>query len=118
MRNTDLTIMFDPGELEDPLYLGSLNPVHFSQIPNTPDSSQAISLPYVQQNAPTATSTLAPEDPGYLPPHPATEIIPGTPSPTPIPIQTGAFNVPIVIGVGVIIAIILISWGVVGRFKH
>jgi hypothetical protein len=95
-------------------------PMNLSQVPSnspTPDPSQAVNLPYVQQNAPTPTATLSPEDDGYVPPQLATEAIPGTPTSTPIPIQTWEFNIPIVIGVVVIIAIIMLAWGLFGRFK-
>jgi hypothetical protein len=99
--------------------------VHLELIQNNPDpqinattqSSQSVNLPYVQQNAPTATSTLSPEDPGYIPPEFVTPTVIGTPTPTPIPEQTGEFNIPIVLGAGVIILIILFAWGVFGRFK-
>lgn len=99
---------------------GQIRPMMWSQVPTnsaTPDPSQAVNLPYVQQNAPTPTATVIPEDSGYPPPPMVTKGVTGTPTPTPIPIQTWEFNIPIVIGVVVIIAIILLAWGLFGRFK-
>lgn len=100
--------------------INQFNQVKWAQVPThnpTPDPSQSVNLPYIQQNAPTPTATLTPEDPGYLPPQLAAEGVTATPSPTPIPTQTWEFNIPIVVGVAVIIAIILFAWGLFGRFK-
>jgi hypothetical protein len=66
-----------------------------------------INLPIVEQNAPTSTSTPIG---GYPGPIQATPSETFTPTPTPLPVQTGSTNVPIVLGVIGIIFVILIAW--------
>ena len=77
---------------------------------NSPTETLVFNLPIVEQNAPTETPIpeLYPE-PGSI-----VETPPGTATPTPIPIQTGANNLPIVIGALAIIFVILLAWFFIG----
>jgi hypothetical protein len=98
--------------------LTSIQGVSESPTPVNSEITIAANFPYVQQNAPTATATISPENPAYLPPLVITEEITGSPTPTPIPIQTGEFNIPILVGAVVIILIILLTWAVFYRIEH
>ena len=73
----------------------------------TSTGTLVINLPIVEQNAPTSTSTPIG---GYPGPIQATPSETFTPTPTPLPVQTGSTNVPIVLGVIGIIFVILIAW--------
>jgi hypothetical protein len=117
VRVFECCFVLDPDKNSGYVQFESIRHAHVSQNTATPDPSQSVNLPYVQQNAPTATVPLSPEDPGYIPPEFVTPTEIGTPTPTPIPEQTGEFNIPIVLGVGVIIVVILLAWGLFGRFK-
>lgn len=78
-----------------------------SRIQSTPSITSVVNLPIVEQNAPPATPT--PID-GYPMPVLVTPINTFTPTVTPIPIQTGSTNVPIVIGALTIITVVVLAW--------
>jgi hypothetical protein len=71
----------------------------------TPEPTNAINLPIVQQEAPLQTQTSGEHSP------------PPTPTPTPILPQNTEDNFPIVFGAFAIAMIIFLAWFVVGR-KH
>lgn len=73
----------------------------------TATGTLVINLPIVEQNAPTSTPTPLG---GYPGPNQATPSETFTPTTTPIPVQTGATNLPIVLGAIGIIVVIIIAW--------
>ena len=86
--------------------LSAFDPNAFKQEVTT-TGTMVINLPIVEQNAPTLTSTPVG---GYPGPVQATPSQTFTPTSTPIPVQTGSTNLPIVFGALGIIAVILIAW--------
>jgi hypothetical protein len=81
------------------------------RIQSTPSITSVVNLPIIEQNAPPATPTPIN---GYPVPILVTPINTFTPTVTPIPIQTGSTNVPIVIGALAIIAVVVLAWFFVG----
>jgi hypothetical protein len=69
--------------------------------------TMVINLPIVEQNAPTSTATPIG---GYPDPILSTPSETFTPTTTPLPVQTGSTNVPILLGAIGIIVVILIAW--------
>jgi hypothetical protein len=78
---------------------------------------QSVNLPLVQQQAP-AESPGYPAAPEIQPTQLVTQGPLATYTPTPIPVQGGEFNIPILIGVIVIIAIILLAWVILTRIRE
>lgn len=70
-----------------------------------------ISLPIVEHS--DATPTPIPNE-IYPAPGTAFASTPGTPTPTPIPEQTGAFNLPIILGALGIMLVIILAWFFIG----
>jgi hypothetical protein len=108
---------------------GGENKLSKTGAPEVSNRTLSVDLPLLQQNNATATATPAPQAPGttetagYPPPG---EILPAqivtegpqaTNTPTPIPIQGGEFNIPILLGVIAIITIILFAWVVLSRIE-
>ena len=77
----------------------------------TASITSIVNLPIVEQHAPTATP-IPPSD--SSPPESVTEVNTGTPPPTPIPVQTGHVNIPIVFGALGIMLVIILAWFIVG----
>jgi len=78
---------------------------------NNPTETLVYNLPIIEHN----TSELTPvPDEVYPVPETETPAITATPTPTQIPIQSGSENLPIVLGAGAIIVVILLAWFFIG----
>lgn len=78
---------------------------------NDPTETLVYNLPIIEHN--TSELTPLPTD-AYPAPETAVPTITGTPTPTQIPVQSGSENLPIVLGAGAIIVVILLAWFFIG----